>query len=158
MMLYAGSYCSLCSVLGLATVFLWSRLCLGHVEIISGRFSRWLWPLWISFEEQREIQFSGRLLPSLLARQARTRGHHRDMMRYQSHLHERERYSQFILQSRVKFDWGSCHVSHACHVAGRGPRVSSLECEPSNNWVSSAGDSSPLDDERDIRRQPAKEC
>ncbi len=62
----------------------------------------------------------------------------------ESSTRERERYSQFILQSRVKFDWGSCHVSHACHVAGRGPRVSSLECEPSNNWVSSAGDSSAL--------------
>lgn len=63
-------------------------------------------------------------------------------LRYQSHLHER--YSQFILQSRVKFDWGSCHVSRVCHVAGRGPRVCSLDGEPSNNWVSSAGDSSPL--------------
>mgnify|MGYP006863843215 CR=1 FL=1 len=152
-MLYAGSYCSQLRIRSGNSIFV--------IQIMFGPCRDYFWSLFslpvTSMDPFWRAAWDSIFRPLATEPAGETglyRGHHRDIRV----IYTRERYSQFILQSRVKFDWGSCHVSHACHVAGRGPRVSSLECEPSNNWVSSAGDSSPLDDERDIRRQPAKEC
>lgn len=139
-MLYAGSYCSLLRIRSGNSIFV--------IQIMFGPCRDYFWSLFSLLVTSMD-QFWRAAWDSifrLVATETWRDTEHRSAETHQSHLHE-----IFTVYSptRVKFDWGPCHVSArvtqghvTCHAAG--DRVCSLDGVPSNNWVSSAGDLSHL--------------